>query len=349
MGRGKKGAGQDLPWRQGGASQQGGDWSLWRGSWKASPSWGRQRDTARDFPAYDESWQEAASFMEVSSSASVQREQLGGGIVKDVQSAINHARKLETRLQKIRKELLQKGRSWDAFVVKMRKAYATEQQRFQAEQQRLSGEISELEAQTQEAYSQVQHAALHQSSQRSGTQVPEPLAWESAMEVEEEHLTDAQMQAELGRILKAARATTTPKRGTGVPPMSPAGGRAGPPPGFVENVGPSDLYPTPPGSAPAKGSGPADPRAPALASVALPASDGTSHGPSLGEKLSEKRRACRSAIAPFGGARHDRPVMPEPTEDASTKPVSAPPNIVDDDQDELDAGAPSPGFGRLDG
>ena len=363
MGRGKKQPAGHRPWRPSTTGsegwqddhhgQHGGGWALWQGSWKASPrAQPRQpRAAQNEFPPYDEGWQQAAGVMDVSTSTSLPRTRPtstpGGGLVHDVQSAINQARKLETRLQKLQKEALQKGRSWDAWVLRMRTSYSRESERHQSEQRRLAAEIREVEELTMAAYLQVQDAAFKQQ-RASQEAVPPPLEWESAMEVEPTP-ADLPTRQELERMLRivTARQTgqSTPPRPTGAAPLTPPGTARD----FQMDVSPgppvtSDGYPTPPSTpAPHSASGigvPPDPRAPAAPEL-------PSRGQSaLAAKLSEKRRSMRHAMAPFGLGK-TAPAPESHTEGTNTAETARPTDgtLIDDDPDEL-AGI-SPGFGSL--
>ncbi|CAE7817460.1 unnamed protein product [Symbiodinium sp. CCMP2592] len=124
----------DKPWKEpwkgkgegkGGDSRHDGKWSLWPGAYKASPRGGRPDKNDKQkppaFPAYDASWRQAAQMMEVSTLPSSQAG--GRGIVRDVQGAVNAARRFEQKLAKSRKELLQKGQAWDSWVLQMRSSY----------------------------------------------------------------------------------------------------------------------------------------------------------------------------------------------------------------------------------
>ena len=297
MGRGRKNNNTDRPWRQpqdGGyyGSYGGADFKLWKGAYQASPRDPKpSKPQTPAFPPYDASWQTSAALMEVQPAPKPPSS--GGGLVYDVQHAINAARKLEQRLQKARSELLQRGRAWDSWVMNMRTAYAKEQERHVSAQRRLNSEIAEMEASVKEAYMKVQFVALHQSGTASSSQVPQPLEWESAMDIDS-NLSHEQMQAEMHRMIQQAATmdgSSTPTRGTGVPPRTPVRVAPGDPSGFLAPDVPIDPYPTPPGFG-------ATPGAQASLDIRTPAPPGldatSAHGPTLAEKLSDKRR-----FAPF--------------------------------------------------
>ncbi|OLQ09259.1 hypothetical protein AK812_SmicGene7123 [Symbiodinium microadriaticum] len=263
---------------------------------------------------------------------------------KDEASGYSDAsRKLEQRLQKARSELLQRGRAWDSWVLNMRTAYAKEQERHASVQRRLNSEIAEMEASVKEAYMKVQFAALHQSGSASSSQVPQPLEWESAMDIDS-NLSHEQMQAEMHRMIHQAATmdgSSTPTRGTGVPPRTPVRVAPGDPSGSLASDVPIDPYPTPPGFG-------ATPGAQASLDIRTPAPPGlettSAHGPTLAEKLSDKRRSHRSALAPFGirprGSSNE-------AEDANQVFPGVGTTLLDDDNEELSA--VSPGLGRMDG
>ena len=229
----------------------------------------------------------------------------GRGLVRDVQSAVNAARRLEQKLARTQKEMLQKGQAWDSWVLQMRTSYQKEFERHQSEQRRLAQEIQDLEDQTQTAYAQVQLCATHQPA-LTKAEAPPPLAWEMNMEVEEE-LTEAQTRAELQRILR-----TPPPPGLSTPPRAP-------------------------GTAPRTPTRVPDGLAPMEVGITT-----------LAEKLSDKRRAYRSAMAPFGVCRGaDGADFPPKAEDRNVRTTTAVGQVLlDDDGDGLLA-AQSPGFGNL--
>ncbi|CAE7316773.1 unnamed protein product [Symbiodinium sp. CCMP2592] len=332
-----------------GYEQDGAKWSLWPGSYKASPRGGRSdKPQTPSFPAYDAAWKKSAEVMEVPQAPSAPSG--GRGIVRDVQGAVNAARKLEQKLAKTQKEMLQKGQAWDSWVLSMRSSYQKEYERHRAEQRRLSLEIKDLEEQTQFAYSQVQLCATHKVPTAAA---PPPLDWEiPGVEEALPELTEDQTRAELQRILaKAPPGLTTPTRAETTAPRSPTGNAAPTATSAMEvsppAAAPRDPYittmpPTPaPHGAPGKTMGLIDPRQP------LPQDRATAPS-ALADKLSEKRRAYRSAMAPFGYVRKpdvdnmDRAALSSERTGRDTGQL-----FVDDDYDDLQA-MPSPGFGAMD-
>ncbi|CAE7899577.1 unnamed protein product [Symbiodinium necroappetens] len=337
MGRGKNRA-DGRPWRQQGtqgrqANQGGGQpgengqsrsWAFWSGTWKSSPRQSSKSEKV-SFPAYDAGWKQSAELMEVSSSATSAGGTARGGIVQDVQAAINQARKVEQRLHQLQQESLKKGNAWDTWVREMRSTYARELERHRAEQKRLATDIRELEEMTHAAYVNVQQAAMHQKAVERIE--PPPLEWEEAMEIDDD-LTEEQT------------------RNWGSSPFSDSGSRMA---GTERDaLAVSDAYPTPPGLADAVVRAHA---ANALDPRAMP--NAPSQGQSaLAAKLSDKRRACRQAMAPFGLGR----LSPDATVEPPAAPSDARPSeprqgIIHDDPDELVAsglpGDHSPGLGKL--
>eukprot|EP00439_Symbiodinium_sp_Y106_P026261 s2637_g3.t1 len=318
------GRGQHYGGNGGGGRGQG--WSWWPGTWKSprrrqDTSEGHSRSQQSSFPAYDAGWRQATEMMEVSSSTKAPSHG-NSGIVKEVQNAVNSARRLEQRLSKLQKEMLQKGQAWDSWVLEMRAAYAKEHDRHKAEQTRLTAEIRDLE-------------------------------WEGDMEIDEE-LTEDQTRLELERILGRAQgpvgpAPSTPPRRPGTVPRSPshtAGGTI-PTPGGSPPAATADAYPSPPEtSSRMGGDGPAagltNPRSMPVVS------ESTTVPTSLANKLSEKRRAYRSAMGPFGltrlvGARSTDDGLGGP-DTGRTSAVDTGP-LIDDDNEELNTA--SPGFGNM--
>eukprot|EP00439_Symbiodinium_sp_Y106_P087027 s8_g38.t1 len=340
------GRGQHYGGNGGGGRGQG--WSWWPGAWKSprrksDASDGHNRSQLSSFPAYDAGWRQATEMMEVSSSTKAPSRG-NSGIVMEVQNAVNSARRLEQRLSKLQKEMLQKGQAWDSWVLEMRAAYAKEHDRHKAEQTRLTAEIRDLEVQ------HVQHTALHR---QPGAAAPPPLQWEGDMEIDEE-LTEDQTRLELERILGRAQgpvgpAPSTPPRRPGTAPRSPSHTAGGPIPatGGSPPAATADAYPSPPEtSSRMGGDGPAtgltDPRS-------IPVVPESATVPtSLANKLSEKRRAYRSAMGPFGltrlaGARSTDDVLGGP-DTGRTSAVDTGP-LIDDDNEELNTA--SPGFGNM--
>eukprot|EP00439_Symbiodinium_sp_Y106_P076474 s1401_g15.t1 len=194
------------------------------------------------------------------------------------------------------------------------------------------------------------------------------------MDVEDE-VTDADLGTELARILGSSvpsvvngALAVTPRRSTGGGPMTPV---AGAPASARKEQGPTpeqffvshDPYHASPGlahfgiqSLPVPPSGLPPP--PGLASPALEKSvpaeraDTTTENGivTLPERLSEKRRAARQALAPFGIPRTTATPAEATTDAVAAASDSAPGfrnvNFVDDDtQEELREA--SPGFGTL--
>eukprot|EP00439_Symbiodinium_sp_Y106_P037793 s1315_g4.t1 len=331
----------DRTWRQasqshgqggGGGRNQG--WSWWPGTWRSPRSRpdsqdNRGRGSQTTFPAYDADWRRSAEMMEVPTAHPKASTPSASGIVKEVQNAVNAARRLEQRLMKTQKEMLQKGQAWDSWVLEMRATYAKESDRHKAEQARLLSELRDLEAQTQAAYSQVQHVALHRQQESAP---PPPLQWETNMEVDED-LTEDQTRQELERIL--GRSSTAPG-----------------PPGLLASTSPppvtTDAYPVPTEtsfSTVPVDTKPAlpDPRAPPAAPEAVPAAS------TLASKLSEKRKAYRTAMGPFGLLRPSTTQLTAEGTNAisRTNPLDSGQagHLIDDDNEELNAA--SPGFSNM--
>ena len=293
----------------------------------------------------------SAELMEVSTTKPPTSALTHGGIVKEVQSAVNSARRLEQRLHKLKKEVLQKGQAWDSWVFEMRSAYAKQHERHRAEQRRLAAEIQDLENQTQAAYLQVQQAALHQQLPKQDAAPPPPLEWEMDMDVDAD-LTEEQTRQELARMLGrgpsegTTTAPATPPPNNGTMPRTPT--RPAPLGSGLSPAATVDAYREPPSmetgttGSEAPG-GLLDPRGPPQQR------EPTSGQSTLAGKLSDKRRAYRSAMGPFGLApRPDNPPAAK-VSDAGPAPGlrldTGQGRLIDDDNEELRSA--SPGFGNM--
>ena len=294
-----------------------------------------------------------------------------------VQHALNLARRVETKLAKLRTEQLQRSRGWEKYVSDVKETVARERSRHEAAQARISKEILDLEASQAAAYEQVTMVALEMQNQ-GGT--PGPLTVKYAetdgMDVDigldqrepvhaEGSLSDADLAAELRRIVEVVRAqragrpvspSTPPRRPSSHPAMTPpAAVRARP----GTNV---DPYPTPPGAA-HFGTGPssadggppvANPpeTAPAdgegMREVPLPVPPASTSP--LQEQLRAKRKEARRAMEPFGIPGKLNQPGPPSAPDAAHEKAPSTHGIIQDDDEELDVASTlsaSPGLGKL--
>jgi len=347
---------QHPPWKASGAS-----WSYWPGAWQSPRQQAQPKERAGkpQFPPYDATWMAGRDIVEIKSTPgrpSTPAE--GAGLVSGVQHVLNHARKVEQKLNKARAEMSRKSQAWDAYVVRMQQSYAKEKKRHVSEQERLSRDIGDLDAELHSAYALVKQTVLEEAKPGVGTDRAAMVAeWEALMQVDEEG--DSHLGAELKRILEhseqsaPASAATTPARRTGVPPMTPA------PPlrprikdteddtGTSPRFGAPLEYPTPPtGPSPVRAASPPKVRGENGGDVALSMGDAEYGHVGLADRISEKRRATRSALAPFGVVR-EAPMEALTATRAGRPPPEPGACLLDDDADELTEGHPSPGLGKL--
>ena len=85
-----------------------------------------------------------------------------GGMVRDIQHAINAARKVEQRLTKLQGELTRRGKPSNLYVHQMMQALLKERTRFAQDKARLTSEseIQELDSAKQHAYQDVKQVAV---------------------------------------------------------------------------------------------------------------------------------------------------------------------------------------------
>ena len=227
------------PWR--GSAQP--HWSIWPGAWR-SPRRGwdegqkePKEDLGGQFPEYDKAWKRAPGIAVLQSSNTPKENH--GGLVPTMQNVVNQARKVETKLARLRDEQLQRTRGWEIYLADVKQRVSKEKSKHEAAQQRLSKEISDLEAAQIAVYEQVTEVALQ--SQRQGLQplqaapaatqsMDVDLGLESPME--NDLPPDVDLASELQRILGAyqklgransAGAPSTPtRRRTDWPAMTPS-------------------------------------------------------------------------------------------------------------------------------
>ena len=385
------------------AGSKSSKWRFWPGTWGSArehgqPPWkkgkgrGKEEGGKMKFPAFDSRKPEETAIIPVTE----KRTPPGQGssaaaptLVGMVQQAVNSARKLDSKVARLRKELSDGRLQWDAYVSDLKAALRTEKARYLQGQERLTKELSvatELQAQ---AYQQL--SFFQQSPQEHGPVATEiaddPTEWNEILR-DLDAPADQTDTAALGKLFQALQkagfsaeppekpAPVTPQRRTAqalphTPPhavkTASGTGRTSPPAlGSPPTVSVSkDPYMSSPGLAhfgipsPASnpvGNGSMGPAATAAAEARDECVPAEGPGmPGLAERLSERRRAKRSALAPFGVARTG---PQEATANATTAqeeaattgvemaPVAA--ILEDDDTDELEElDTASPGFGNL--
>ena len=383
-------------------SEWGGSrWRLWRGGFsptaKAGPPWkaparskGRQETdsgTKMIFPSYDDRKPDELAIVPVVEKKLEAPLTAGEGhsFVKTVQSAVNFARKLDSRVTKLQREYADRQLLWDSYVHEMKQMLQKEKSRFVQEQQATAQALQEAQSAQAQAYAQLQ--------QSLGGGAPDPAGMDQEAECEEwqamlhslesqpgpssgaclQQLTQALVAAGVPLDTPGRTAPTTPPRRAAytLPMTPPASSRmhsgsqshASGQDGFsLEPLLQKDPYMQSPSLA--HFGVPISPAAAAVAPPGLPSPvpDGTvaeasrpvenkdltdqSGGPSLSERLSEKRRAKRAAMAPFGVESRRIIPTPAPAEPGALRERCMPTALVDDDgEEELDTA--SPGLGNL--
>ena len=191
------------------------------------------------FPAYDLAWKQAPAIAVVSEE---RPSQTSGGLVGNVQHALNLARRVEQKLIKLRTEQLQRSRGWDKYMADVKEAVAKEKSRHENAQARIAKEIQELESSQTAAYEQVTAVAMEMKGQgglfgQATASYVEPPGMEVDLGLDQRSragqdssLSDADLAAELRRIIgvvqmreanRVAPPSTPPRRHGGHPALTP--------------------------------------------------------------------------------------------------------------------------------
>ncbi|CAE7176445.1 unnamed protein product, partial [Symbiodinium necroappetens] len=239
-------------------------------------------------------------------------------LVPTVQTALNHTRKAETKVIRLRNqhtECIAKFKQWEA---KMMASYQRERGRFAKDTERLLREIAEAEQEQMDARASLRAMALSAMEEGKERDVEMPAvenvfaSWARAEEQSTMGVLQRAMAADLTPVRPTPSAPRTPPTGSGVHcEMSAPRAAVDPyfhipaaPPGFV----------SPPGLA----AGPAVSQAPLEPSTAVPGGPdptGMPHVPADGSALPpgygpsptlQDRVARRRALEPFGGAKASR-------------------------------------------
>ena len=358
-------------------------WSVWQGAWGRASQDRNWRSNQVDFPGYDNAWEEEPiTPVRETRYPSASADQF----TRQVQNAVNGARKIDTRVAKLTEERQEKERRWKAYVAKSRNAFVTEYMKYQANMGRIDKELQEAQDSQKAAHQQVRGVAIGEMETTS-TQAIASEEWDdvmsSAISVEAPPDLDPDTVRLAMQIMEQRRngiavphfggdgQTTPPQRHTPSPIMTPPPVRKAD--GYLAGQGnaPGAPYSTSPGAA---GVGthlgaPMDTARPAEAHVdtekapeahkAVPPKPPKQRSPvkthtkpertaCAGVPLSDKLDAKRkSAMHPFG-----RPLVPAAPEIAASLEVEK--ETVEDlsDQEREDAapdgtGTPSPGFGKM--
>ena len=274
-------------WGQHGGRYGGQDsrhWSSRQDAW-----WHKEKDThdAHKFPSYDVEWQtkdiEAVSETRNPGDASKPMT-----FTKQVQAAVNVARKHDIRVAKLTSDQAVKERRWKAYTTKMQQAFMQEHARHRANLAQLKKELSEALAAQQAAQQQLRAVFAVAPSEPQAEQFPAMNEWAAMMAGQMDIDTDDDLQEEdamryaqrfmastvgapeggpagspqFGFANTALEATTPPRRSHAGPPMTPPAASYAP--STDRPPRPVDPYMVSPGTA-------------AMAAASLQAGDGDHH------------------------------------------------------------------------
>ncbi|CAE7712412.1 unnamed protein product [Symbiodinium sp. KB8] len=324
---------QGTAWRSySGAHQY--PWSVWQGAWRSPKGHRQPKGESKGtyhFPAYDEDRKEQLGIVEVAESR--QPKSAEPTLVQAVQTACNHARKLDGRVQKLQTDLERKDRQWKSYMVDLKAA-------FRAEKQRHANAVKKIENDLQEAM--VQQKEAHQ---RLGQFYAEPTDTIAEGDL---HAAMQVIQRHFGGQSSGAAPCTPPRRTGPWPSLTPTHGKPAisrvvdqpSPPHFGTPV---DPYPSPvphgpPGpeqASPTPATPPTSRSKPEAGKQRQPVKklpQQIPHTDSNAQTLSDKLRDKRSALiaqqqaqAAAAAVKTDEPVPPKGPAEI---------NLVDDDDDE---------------
>ena len=222
-------------------------WRLWSGaSPKAEgrPPWrkgaGKTKDSSgkTQFPAYDARRPEDMTIVpvqELRTSDLAAAPSTGPSLISLIQGAVNQARKLDARMNKLQKDLTDGRLQWDAYVADLKTALKTQKARFLQEQERITKELHHTKELREQAYRQLKPF-------NAGGSDTGPTAMELSQDIEEWNEIARELDAPPdgkadGPLLKLMQAlqqagvsmestmpavpATPPRRETQVPPATP--------------------------------------------------------------------------------------------------------------------------------
>ncbi|CAE7582633.1 unnamed protein product [Symbiodinium sp. CCMP2592] len=357
--------------------------------WRPDTRRPRQAPKPVEFPAYDTKKIDTAAIVPISEKklSSTAAPGKSPTLLKAIQTAVNFTRKHETRVNRLERELADGKLQWESYVQDMKNTLRTEKARFVQEQTRVTEALKEAQDQQKLAYQQLSQVFTNGGppSESTAMEVTDEMEeWKEVLAGLDEGsggsggpdigvLLDALRKAGIPLEMPESEPSTPPRRVVVPPATTPPSttkdaarsrltpeGLNTPSPRRVE-----DPYLSSPGLAhfgmPL--GGPTGDGAPSNASPGGQAAVGNDHSGDaeatratggsphlLADRLSEKRRVSRSALAPFGLAKNRK------TDAGSDGPPGLVPDtgqtssvIDDDDSEELDAAAavetraPSPG------
>ncbi|CAE7233696.1 unnamed protein product [Symbiodinium necroappetens] len=138
-------------WNAGGRGGQdkqygnyGRKWDYWPGTWR-SP----YRARSLEFPSYDADWkgEQLVEIRERDAEPDPTTQ-----LMNHMQSTINQSRKYDNKLAKLLREQEERSRKWEAYNLKLQKAFQAEKKRHYAEQERIAREIEEIKGLRKQAH-----------------------------------------------------------------------------------------------------------------------------------------------------------------------------------------------------
>ena len=129
--------------------------SYWRGSWERyPPKDDKSKRTRNPFPGYDSEWEDRDREI-IPVCETKLAKPTPDQFTRQVQSAVNGARKIDGRVTKLVAELQQKEQLWNTYVHKAKASFVQEFMRHQGDLARLKKDLQEAQANQQEAHQQL--------------------------------------------------------------------------------------------------------------------------------------------------------------------------------------------------
>ncbi|OLQ15417.1 hypothetical protein AK812_SmicGene300 [Symbiodinium microadriaticum] len=173
-------------WGQHASSQP--SWSVWQGAWRSPRStqqWPQKNQPKgagkNRFPAYDadrpgqELIQPIEEVRKPATSAAP-------SLVQAVQTAVNYARKLDGKVNKLRSDIAAKDSQWKRYIVDLKAAFREERQRHANAVRRLQTELQDAVAQQQASHQQIGQAAATGLDPRNLLNAEDQEMWDAVMQ-----------------------------------------------------------------------------------------------------------------------------------------------------------------------
>ena len=160
-------------------SWDGPRWQLWRGGMYVSPKakagqpWkppgkgkgkkGPDNGTRTAFPSYDDRKPAEMAIVPLSEKrleGTASGNEGANNIVRTVQSAVNQARKLDSKVQRLQREFAERKLQWDAYVDEMKQTLQKEKSRFISDQNTTAQALREAQEAQSAAHLQLQHSLV---------------------------------------------------------------------------------------------------------------------------------------------------------------------------------------------